>query len=91
MLDFLLLQECSHEPYSNIERKQYAYSYWQLVDKAIFISQRVFLSIGHPFHEPTSQSFHKNNKLENVDMAGDLAESEGIVCGGTMEVLIETN
>ena len=27
--------------------------------------------------------------IEHVDMTGDVAESEGMVCGGTMEVLIE--
>lgn len=27
--------------------------------------------------------------IEQVDMTGDVAESEGMVCGGTMEVLIE--
>ncbi|MDF2596269.1 MAG: xanthine dehydrogenase, partial [Clostridia bacterium] len=28
--------------------------------------------------------------IEHVDMTGDVAESEGMVCGGTMEVLIES-
>ncbi|MEF9952824.1 MAG: XdhC/CoxI family protein [Clostridium sp.] len=28
--------------------------------------------------------------LQHVDMTGDVAESEGMVCGGTMEVLVET-
>jgi xanthine dehydrogenase accessory factor len=27
--------------------------------------------------------------IEHVDMTGDVAESEGMVCGGTMEVLVE--
>lgn len=27
--------------------------------------------------------------IEQVDMTGDVAESEGMACGGTMEVLIE--
>lgn len=27
--------------------------------------------------------------IESVDMTGDVAESEGMVCGGTMEVLVE--
>lgn len=29
-------------------------------------------------------------KIEHVDMTGEVAENEGMVCGGTMEVLIET-
>lgn len=28
-------------------------------------------------------------RVETIDMTGDVAESEGMVCGGTMEVLIE--
>jgi xanthine dehydrogenase accessory factor len=27
--------------------------------------------------------------IEHVDMTGDIAESEGMVCGGVMEVLVE--
>lgn len=33
---------------------------------------------------------NKGYIFENVDMTGDVAESEGMVCGGTMEVLIES-
>ena len=35
---------------------------------------------------------HENNtglKTEYVDMTGDDAEEEGMVCGGTIEVLLE--
>jgi len=28
--------------------------------------------------------------IEHVDMTGDVAEAEGMVCGGVMEVIIET-
>ena len=28
--------------------------------------------------------------IEYVDMTGDVAESEGMVCGGVMEVLVES-
>jgi len=31
----------------------------------------------------------KGYSIEHVDMTGDVAEDEGMVCGGTMEVLIE--
>ncbi len=31
----------------------------------------------------------KRYKVETIDMTGDVAESEGMVCGGIMEVLIE--
>lgn len=34
-------------------------------------------------------SENKRFLIETVDMTGDIAESEGMVCGGTMEVLIE--
>jgi len=32
---------------------------------------------------------HKGFLIEHVDMTGDVAESEGMVCGGVMEVLVE--
>jgi xanthine dehydrogenase accessory factor len=32
---------------------------------------------------------HKGFSIEHVDMTGDVAEAEGMVCGGVMEVLIE--
>ncbi|MEF9934568.1 MAG: XdhC/CoxI family protein [Clostridium sp.] len=32
----------------------------------------------------------KGYLLQHVDMTGDVAESEGMVCGGTMEVLVES-
>lgn len=32
---------------------------------------------------------NKGFLIEHVDMTGDVAESEGMVCGGTMEVLVE--
>lgn len=33
--------------------------------------------------------YDKGFLIEHVDMTGDVAESEGMVCGGTMEVLVE--
>jgi len=33
---------------------------------------------------------NKGFSIEHVDMTGDVAEDEGMVCGGTMEVLIES-
>lgn len=33
---------------------------------------------------------NKGYKIEHIDMTGDLAEDEGMVCGGTMEVIIES-
>ncbi len=32
---------------------------------------------------------NKGYRIEHIDMTGDVAEDEGMVCGGTMEVLIE--
>ena len=32
----------------------------------------------------------KGYEMVHVDMTGDVAEDEGMVCGGTMEVLIES-
>ena len=31
----------------------------------------------------------KNLKIETIDMTGEIAEEEGMVCGGKMTVLIE--
>lgn len=33
---------------------------------------------------------NRGYQIEHVDMTGDVAEDEGMVCGGTMEVLIES-
>jgi xanthine dehydrogenase accessory factor len=33
--------------------------------------------------------FDKGFLIEHVDMTGDVAESEGMVCGGVMDVLVE--
>ncbi|MGB8455511.1 MAG: XdhC/CoxI family protein [Anaerocolumna sp.] len=40
-------------------------------------------------HNAISIIGSKNFMLQTIDMTGDVAESEGMVCGGIMEVLIE--
>ena len=63
-----------------------------------YVDGRTIGSIGGGCSEAevlnTARSMILNNdinkySIEHVDMTGEVAESIGMVCGGTMEVLIE--
>lgn len=61
----------------------------------VWLDGRIIGTIGGGCSEANILSLARNiihNKgyaIEHVDMTGDVAEDEGMVCGGTMEVLIE--